>query len=340
MEDDLAMNPQAKSAMVAVGVLSLTALFWLFQRHLDGQPLLVYQPRRRVPWGPLATLVALYFVASSFVPLLMGDQSLDSTKIKPEDFIYNGWVGSVVMLGFVAAAMAWLAAIRGADARDLGLPANRQQLVQDVGIGTVACLASLLPIYLVLYGLYIALQPEQQHPLIEQLLEYHTPGMILVGFVTAVVVAPLSEEFSFRLLLQGWLERYEDERIGYRGSLRETEEGGFVVAVGEDASARLEVRESGDLEDSEQDGEPHAEPMPPPEHGLLPGLPHGWAPILVSGFAFGLAHFGHGVSPVPLFLFGSMLGYLYQRTHRLAPCIVAHMLFNTYSLVLLWLQIK
>ena len=60
----------------------------------------------------------------------------------------------------------------------------------------------------------------------------------------------------------------------------------------------------------------------------------------MSGTAFGLAHLGHGVAPVSLILFGIVLGYLYQRTHRLVPSITAHMLFNSYSMVLLWLQLE
>jgi len=68
------------------------------------------------------------------------------------------------------------------------------------------------------------------------------------------------------------------------------------------------------------------------------GLPHGWLPILLSSFLFGLAHFSHGVDPIPLFLFGIVLGYLYQRTHRLLPSIVAHMTFNAFSMFQLWLS--
>ncbi|MGI9427588.1 MAG: CPBP family intramembrane glutamic endopeptidase, partial [Bythopirellula sp.] len=68
--------------------------------------------------------------------------------------------------------------------------------------------------------------------------------------------------------------------------------------------------------------------------------PHGWTPILISATVFGLAHVGHGVAPVALVLFGIVLGYLYQRTHRLVPCITAHMLFNGYSMLQLWLQLQ
>ena len=73
----------------------------------------------------------------------------------------------------------------------------------------------------------------------------------------------------------------------------------------------------------------------PPRTGVF-GLPYGWFPILLSSFLFGIAHFGYGPEPIPLFLFGAVLGYLFQRTHRILPCIVAHALFNLVSMVMLW----
>jgi membrane protease YdiL (CAAX protease family) len=73
--------------------------------------------------------------------------------------------------------------------------------------------------------------------------------------------------------------------------------------------------------------------------GVLPGLVRGWAPILVSGVAFSAAHWGHGVAPVSLLPLGWTLGYLYQRTHRLAPSVVCHALFNALSLIMVGLEL-
>jgi membrane protease YdiL (CAAX protease family) len=72
-----------------------------------------------------------------------------------------------------------------------------------------------------------------------------------------------------------------------------------------------------------------------PIHGLF-GLPHGWVPILVSSLLFALAHFGIGPDPIPLFLLALVLGYVYQRTHRIVPCMVTHALFNSLTLIALW----
>ena len=66
------------------------------------------------------------------------------------------------------------------------------------------------------------------------------------------------------------------------------------------------------------------------------GLPHGWFPILISAALFGAAHYGYGPEPVPIFLLAIILGYVYQRTHRIIPCIVAHSLFNALTMITLW----
>jgi len=61
-------------------------------------------------------------------------------------------------------------------------------------------------------------RPEQGHPLIEQLLAQRTPAMMIAAVVTAVIAAPLFEEFTFRLLLQGALERWEDKQLGFNAT--------------------------------------------------------------------------------------------------------------------------
>jgi membrane protease YdiL (CAAX protease family) len=59
-----------------------------------------------------------------------------------------------------------------------------------------------------IYGLQAALSPlaGKQHPIIEVLARERTPLLYLLTGLSAVLVAPLAEEFFFRVLLQGWLE--------------------------------------------------------------------------------------------------------------------------------------
>ncbi len=323
---DPVLNNSMLLVIATASLLSLAAGFFLFQRHIDGQPLLHYESRRRVPWGPLVLVIPLFFIGVNFLALL-GDSETTAESADSQEILYGGLVTASLMFAFVVVAIAWLLADRKADRQDLGLPTDKIQFWRDAGVGVTACLAALLPIYLINLLLVFAFQSEQQHPLVEELLKNPTPGLMLVGILSAVVAAPLFEEFTFRVLLQGWLERLEDERLDYAATLR------------------TPVEAIHDLDDTNATA-PSVDPVilaadaPRPASGWFTGLPHGWTPILISAVAFGLAHLGHGVAPVPLMLLGIVLGYLYQRTHRIAPSVAAHMLFNAYSLTLLWLQME
>ncbi len=325
---DSVLNSSTVSIMATACVLSLAAGFFLFQRHIDGQPLLAYEPRRRVPWGPLVLMIPLFFLVVNFLPLL-GDSEENAEPMTPEQFIYSGLIFSALLIAFVPMAMAWLAAVRQADHRDLGLPRSHRQFWRDVRSGAIACLAALMPILLLNYVLTFIFQPEQSHPLIEQLQKDGSPAMLLVGIVSAVLAAPLFEEFTFRVLLQGWLERVEDKWLEFHATERQTDP---VVEDPERFSA--EPREIVEPIADEQ-------PLIRPPHGWLAVLPHGWMPILVTSLIFGLAHVGHGIPAVVSLVFlGIVFGYLYQRTHRIVPCIAAHMLFNAYSMTILWLNLE
>lgn len=71
----------------------------------------------------------------------------------------------------------------------------------------------------------------------------------------------------------------------------------------------------------------------------IPGDGPAWWPILVSSLFFSMMHLGQGAASIPLFFLALVLGYLYQRTHRIWPSLVAHFLLNAGSMVVLWCQI-
>lgn len=341
------LSPVSLVLIVAVNTASLLTLFLLFRRHIAGLPLVPYQPRRRVPWGIGIALAALVFplvgvavvlisiespneettVIEQHVPELVSSET--SRETRPAEFIEKGATTIVAMLLFVVVVATILRLTGNADASDLGLPVDTRQLGQDIGLGAVACVASILPTLFLQYILTLLVQPEHEHPMIEEFQAFHTPGMMIVGMLMVTVAAPVFEEFSFRLLFQGWLEKWEDQTIGLFATERSPEPSqDETLNDVEITQERLEG-----LETVVQQIDARSCP------GVLPNLPHGWLPVLVSSVLFGLAHLGHGVSPIPLVLFGMVLGYLYQRTHRLLPSIVAHSLFNAYSMTLLWLNL-
>jgi len=325
-------TPAAATLVLTVSGLSLAALFYLFQKHLAGQPLIAYEPRRRVPWNGGVALVAMSMPLLTilvFFGNLFRVEPTEQAQIDQADILAMGWGDTAFKLLFVCGMVAFVAAIFRADARDLGLPTSWRQLGRDIWLGAVATAAAFLPVFAVQVTLSFALDIRTPHPLVEQLELHQSPQMMLLAVVMAVIVAPLFEEFTFRGLLQGWLERREDEASGYVDTEREPVEEILLAddrVLGDESFAVAESTQS--------DVATTMAPSPQPI------VSHGWPPILASAVLFGLAHLGHGVAPVSLVLFGIVLGYLYQRTHRLAPSITAHLLFNAYSMALLWLQLR
>jgi membrane protease YdiL (CAAX protease family) len=172
---------------------------------------------------------------------------------------------------------------------------------------------------------------ESAHPIITMIKESPSTWMLIWTGVATVVVAPVCEELTFRLLLQGWLERWEDRRLGWRQTAAE------APTVASEAPPS-----DGSIAVVNQAVEQLAPALPapePPQRGIG-GLPYGWFPIIISAAAFGIAHVGYGPEPVPIFLLGLVLGYIYQRTHRIVPSIVTHALFNSFTMFILWLLVR
>jgi membrane protease YdiL (CAAX protease family) len=189
-----------------------------------------------------------------------------------------------------------------------------------------------------MYVLTALLEPKSGHPLIEELLVDHSLSMMAAAAVAACIAAPLFEETAFRLIFQGWLERRE--MLSQAVVLTETSPPTPEPDLTREGEAPAEPS-------SVYQHPARQEPRPPAAVDLTQpftmtevesyALPS-WAPILISGTLFGLAHYGHGVSPVPLILLGIIMGYLYQRTHRVTPSIVCHFLFNAFTFLMLALQ--
>jgi membrane protease YdiL (CAAX protease family) len=323
---DQALNDPWLVGLVNIVVFgSLAMWIYIVTRWLQRRELLEWEPRRPVPWGAPATILAVAFALMA-VSSAWGSSAEAEAAHEPNTQRIAVNIFSLVLLQLVMAGgfFALIAAFYGVTVNDLGLPRTVRECLRDIGIGIAVCFAALLPVRIV-QGVMMWLmgKPNElsQHPLIETLLDGGGTNTVvmLLACLSAVAVAPICEETTFRLLLQGWLEKWD------RGDLRQrTLE---PPAMDENGSQPGEDAAPG------RDDETW-ESVPPP-HGAL-GLPYGWIPIFASSFLFGIAHFGYGPEPIPLFFFAVFLGYAYQRTHRILPCIVAHGLFNLVSMLALW----
>jgi membrane protease YdiL (CAAX protease family) len=210
-----------------------------------------------------------------------------------------------------------------------------------------------------------------KHVIVQMLQAYHQyPALFLVAAFAAVVVAPIIEEFFFRVLLQGWLETMERRHrfamrlfrptvlvgvapivlssllfAGAHFHFARAEPPALVIAAGLIANAIGEIvavtavivlvlRQRG-----------------------VTAFDFGWAPEkLASDVGLGLLAYlaiyvpvyiiqfvcaqimpaGVAPDPVALFILALVLGTLYYRTHRIVPSIVTHAAFNATTLLLLW----
>lgn len=312
-------DPLLGTVIFVLAIASLAVWFALFDRLKHG-PILAYEPRRPVPWSGYWTILPIGLVVLVIGAVLFNGESQpdDAEALTSVERLAYGSLQQLLLAG---AYFAVAAGASKATFADMGLPTSLSQLASDVRIGVIAWLAALAPVYGTQLALVLIFGQPEGHPLINMLQSEASLVLFVTAFLAAVVVAPLCEEVLFRLLLQGWLEKWEDNQLAWRTPLLPPIE--LIDETGDVAH----TKELADVEPS------------PPAFGLL-GLPFGWLPIVLSSLLFALAHFGYGPDPIPLFLLALILGYVYQRTHRIVPSMVTHALFNSMSLFALWRMVS
>lgn len=268
------------------------------------------------------------------------------------------------------------------------LPYRPRRQVPWQGVDLLAILAAGFVGMALAHGLVIALLgPEATKPpavydaetssaahLISRLIAEGDLWVFLLCGLTAAVVAPVVEEFFFRVLLQGWLEASQKRLRKSMPTLRRLVPGAVgPILIASLLFARMHFRVD--------------VPMGRLNHRLALTLGASAATLLTMAFAIGLLkvrvgataadlgfsskHFfadvrlgllafvglmgpTYGIQlallmvlpkyvapdPFVLFPFAIVLGTLYYRTHRIVPAIVLHMALNTTSLVMAWLALK
>ena len=298
------------SALVTL-LLPAFAFGWLilYQRYRKEGHLLASEPRELVPWNgfPHVLLAFFIYVILPLVWLLLLQRwfeiTPDSDLIQLPSVI-TWFLAGDSLLKFVAMAMviAFLRIDLTASLADLGFQANKVKT--DLRIGLIAFVSIAPAIYflqfILKWGYNQFAEEEAGHPIEKLLNEDSSSGVIVWAVFAAVIAAPIVEEFLFRGILQGWLEKaFFRTRVLVNAELA-TEAGGKDVAI--------------------------ATPSAPT---FL------WQPVILSSVTFALLHAGHGPDPIPLFFLAVVLGYLYAKTHRLLPSIVVHMALNGLSMLML-----
>ena len=321
---------------------SLLVWIWIVSQWLRGRRLLELEPRRVVPWGPIAALPAVSLVLLGLLSGLAGD-GLPPEEFAPDAFeaARHLWAAIALQL-FVAGLAIAVAAYFNATTEDLGVSVRPIRLLRDFFIGGITCLAAVLPVYglqgLLLY--LIGQDDPSHHPLVKMVTAGEPNlGVLVLATISAVLIAPIGEEIVFRLMLQGWLEKWEQEQLSGGPSL-ELLVSNDNQAIGLEQPRNDELRMTNDEKTDHDNSSFVIRHSSFPSRGApsrgLAGLRFGLLPILVSSLLFAAAHFGYGPEPVPIFVLALVLGYVYQRTHRIIPCMVAHAMFNSITILVLW----
>jgi membrane protease YdiL (CAAX protease family) len=219
---------------------------------------------------------------------------------------------------------------------------------------------------------YDATGSQAEH-IVAQLIAEGNPWVFLLCIVSAGLVAPITEEFFFRVLLQGWLQALQHRWRRQMPTLRRLVPGGVgPIVLTSLLFARLHFRVDTPPINLRfllfvLAGDAGARLLTSVFavawlrwHVSATAADLGWTPKNTPGdLKLGLVTFMAVAAPVyavqkiafryllpayiapdplPLFFFALVLGALYYRTHRILPSIVLHAALNGTSLVLAWLS--
>jgi len=256
-----AASPLLEGLVVVAALASLAVAWAVVGRLRRGLPLVTPRATPGVVWSGadvaavVGTVMVVQILAAAIVP---ADAALTWRLL-----------ASVVGMVVAAGLGAWHLRARGAGWRELGLEGGCWR--EDLRLALLGLALVLWPL-LTLASILDRVEP-YRHPIIDLLAADRDPTAIALVVLSAVVVAPVVEEFLFRRVLQGWL------LVRFPGGA-------------------------------------------------------GLTAVALQALAFGLAHAGQGLAPVPLTILGMVLGWLTLRTGTLLPGIVLHALFNAVSIAL------
>lgn len=243
---DQAVAPAASTASavaVAAIVVSGLAAFSLIRGR--GRGLLSSPRREQPPWTAtdVVTVILLHLAC----------QVVAAELLLPRPLPENTVVWQQLAAGIAASSMTLVVAIpllalRSRSWRCLRL-ATRQPR-RDIAAGLLMLLA-ITPALLVTAGLLNRLVP-YHHPILEFLASQRGPQALVLTTASAVLVAPLAEEFFFRGVLQGWLERVAPSAAipvsALAFGLAHVDHGlGWIPLVGFGAAAGILAKQTGSL---------------------------------------------------------------------------------------------
>ena len=330
----------ASLVVVALLVGCLIAWAYALAGWLRGRPLLVAEPRPRPTWqfaeillcfglymmllfafqGALQRSAAPTAVTAAAAQLQSPVAPNPPPHVAPADQPLSRQAlglaitaDGIAKVFAIAGVLLWMTMLDRRAAERLGL----RLTARDVKIGLVAS-AMLLPPILAVQALLTQFV-QYQHPVLDVIRDGPGLWLGLAMVVNTVAIAPVAEEFFFRGLFQGWLQRW--------GGRTDAPHAAVIDAPQRDLDTTL---------DPYRPLVPLAEAPPQLISGQqVAAWP--WWPVVVSSALFAVVHLGQGAAPLSLFLLALGLGYLYRQTGRLAAPIIVHMILNGLSTAITFL---
>ena len=321
-----------------VGAISSWVM--LIIRAVTGKPILAPEPWKLRVWGfvdvVIAAVVIVFWQRQSavFGCSILG---INRQEIAAEQSIPLP-LATILGLGNVAAMLSiclWIFLRHRASFAQLGF--GLAHWWKHIGIGIIAALASIPCVFALMAAVNAGFDSQYSHPLLEEMKRQGSLNAYLLAVTSAVLIAPLVEEFLFRVLLQGWLQSapFGSLKSIFLGE-REEAQLAYVAApantsvttnslTNENPYAPLNVTVAA-VDPTDTTAEV-SRPVPPI-----------W-PSFVTGTLFGLAHYGYGLSFIPLIVLGIILGLLYRATHSIWPSLVVHFILNGTSMLALGVAI-
>lgn len=330
-------------SVIAIAVLAASAAVWIAWQRSNSLGRDFFGPRdprseNVRPWGQVVLLGFMSMILVGIATAVLFSKELRELPAEPEareritlqiEVLRWSVAGNAAILAMVLAFSYWQVRLTAGEQLPwIGLIPNARDLRHGLLLG-IACVPLLYIVQGFLQYLLVQVfqQPQIEHPLIDMLRKNKGADQELVAelflwvAVSVTVLAPILEELLFRGLLQGWL------RAKYQAMAQR------ILGVDHGAIAPP----TRDTENPYQASQLHLHSTPAEVQRRRLTT---WAPIFIASMAFSLAHATHGPAPIPLFFFSLALGYVYEKTGRLAPSIIAHLLLNLTTTIMLWLMIS
>lgn len=191
------MDAEQHGGLLLALTLASAGLWYYIIRNLrSGRQPVPYEPRNPPHWNLPVVAFALFLISLS-VFSLKGDGNAEVTleivqRTCSFSLLVSGLIGALLLLN------------KESRLADFGIQLAR--LPEQLRIGAMGFLASLLPVYTVIVLTSHWRTIEKQHPFLTFVQENPGPESVAWVVLTVAILVPIAEELQYRVVFQGWLQ--------------------------------------------------------------------------------------------------------------------------------------